>query len=54
VLVSEGNLVSARLPSWCIVFIGNAFVPVIEGMLECVRFPSWSILFFGNALELVV
>ena len=53
-LVSEGNLVSARLPSGCNVFIGNAFVLLIEGMLACVRFPSWSILVFGNALELVV
>ena len=52
-LVSEGNLVSARLPSWCSVFIGNVFVLVIEGMLACARFPSWSILVFGKALDLV-
>jgi hypothetical protein len=52
--VSEGNLVSARLPLGCNVFIGNVFVLLIEGMLACVRFPSLSILVFGNAPELVV
>ena len=53
VLVSEGNLVSTRLPSWCNVFIAKTFLLVIERMLARARFPSWSILVFGNALVLV-
>ena len=30
VLLSEGDIISARLPSWCNVSIENVFVLVIE------------------------
>ena len=50
----EGKLAGHRFPSWCNVFLGNAFVLVIEIKLACIRFPIQSNVVFHNTLALVL